>query len=167
MMARFGSGLLTVGLLTGSAGVAFGQVTYSDDAIEEIQSVSVRVDVTGNPQGGRLARLLEDVINQELDRADILFERGDPRAGDCCVVRLDVRLASGAGRSRFGQAYVARLEVGYQDRLGPVPTWVTIWAGRTLSNIVEQADLTETLRFTARELAVDFIDRYRARFPRR
>ncbi len=29
------------------------------------------------------ARLLEDIVRQELTRADILYERGDPRADDC------------------------------------------------------------------------------------
>jgi hypothetical protein len=144
-----------------------GQVPTSGDAVEEIRSISFRADVTGGPDGGRLARLLEDVIRQELDRADILFERGDPRAGDCCVLRLDVRLANGAGRSRFGAGFVARLELGYDDRLGNLPTWTIIWTGRVLSNIVERSELTETLRFAARDLVGDFVDLYRVHFPRR
>jgi hypothetical protein len=156
-----------VALLTSVGGAAAAQVSYSADAVEEIQSISIRVDLTGGgSDGARMTRLLEDVIIQELKRADILFERPDPRSGDCCVLRLDVRLADGSGRGRFGQAYVARLELGFQEHLGSVPTWTTIWAGRVLSNIVERPDLPETLRFVARELAVDFVDLYRTHFPR-
>jgi hypothetical protein len=115
---------------------------------------------------GRLSRLLEDVIRRELQRADILFEVSDPRPQDCCILRLDVRLATGPGRSRFGVAYTARLELAFRDHIGTtVPTWTIIWQGRMLANIVERADLTETLRFATRELAGDFVDRYRERFP--
>jgi hypothetical protein len=155
-----------VAIAIGVAMPLAAQVTFSNDAVEEIQSLSVRVDVLGSPDAGRLSRLLQDVINQELTRADLLFERGDPRGGDCCLLRLEVRLGTGTGRSRFGQSYSSRLELGFQDRLGNVPTWTVIWAGRTLSNIIEPPDLTETLRFVARELVVDFIDLYRVHFPR-
>ena len=148
------------------AGGAVAQTPFSGDAVEEIQSISVRVDVSGGSDGGRLARLLEDVIRQELRRADVLLERGDPRGGDCCLLRLDVRLVAGAGRARFGNGFVARLEVGFEDRLGNSPTWVTVWAGRTVSNIVEKTELTESLRFAARELTGDFVDLYREHFPR-
>ncbi len=161
-----GLGLLVLGALVAPV-AAVGQVPSSGDAVEEIQSLSVRTDVVGGADGGRLARLLADVLRQELNRADILFERGDPRAGDCCVLRLDVRLANGAGRSRFGAGFAARLELGYDDRLGNIPTWTLIWTGRVLSNIVERAELTESLRFAARELVGDFIDLYREHFPRR
>jgi hypothetical protein len=157
---------LVAGLCVAPAAVA-GQVSFSRDAVEELQSISVRVDVLGSADNGRLARLLEDVLRQELNRADVLFERGEPRADDCCVLRLDLRLATGAGRSRFGVGYTARLELGYHDRLGNVPTWTTIWAGRMVSNIVERTELTELTRSAARELAGDFIDLYRERFPRR
>lgn len=143
------------------------QTGFSRDAVEELQSISVRADVAGDADGGRIARLLEDVLRQELTRADILFERSDPRADDCCVLRLDVRLASGAGRSRFGVAYTVRLELGYPDRLGNVPTWTTVWAGRMMANIVERSELTDGLRFAAKELAGDFVDLYREHFPRR
>ncbi len=157
-------GLLAV-LLTPVAAVA--QVPTTGDAVEEIQSLSARADVIGGADGGRLAGLLEDVLRQELNRADLIFERGDPRAGDCCVLRLDVRLATGSGRSRFGTGFVARLELGYEDRLGNIPTWTVIWTGRALSNIVERTELTESLRFATRELVGDFIDLYREHFPRR
>ncbi|MBM4186574.1 MAG: hypothetical protein FJ206_04605 [Gemmatimonadetes bacterium] len=143
------------------------QTRFSPDAVEEIQSLSVRVDVAGDADGGRLGRLLDDVIRQALERADILFERPDPRAGDCCVLRLDVRLATGAGRSRFGVGYSARLELGFEDRLGSVPTWTVAWAGRLMTNVVERAELSDALRFTAGQLTGDFIDLYRERFPRR
>ena len=161
-------GLVVAGLLAGLvARPAAGQVGFSGDAVEEIQSIAVRVDMVGGTEDGRLARLLEDVIRQELVRADILFERADPRGGDCCVLRLDVRRAEGAGRARFGSGFTARLELGFPERLGNAPTWTVVWAGRTLSNIVERTELTESLRFAARELAGDFIDLYREHFPRR
>jgi hypothetical protein len=159
---------LVLGLIAASAPErpAWAQVSSSGDAIEEIRSLSVRADVLGDQRdGGQLARLLEDVILQELRRADILFEVGDPRQGDCCVLRLDVRLATGAGRSRFGIGYTARLELAHPDRLGTLPTWTLVWTGRMLANIVERQDLTEALRFAARELAGDFVDLYRERFP--
>jgi hypothetical protein len=153
-------------ILLGLAAPVAAQVTFSNDAVEEIQSLSVRVDVVGSPDAGRLSRLLQDIITQELTRADLLFERPDPRGGDCCLLRLEIRLGTGTGRARFGQSYSSRLELGFQDRLGNVPTWTVIWAGRTLSNIIEQPDVTETLRFVTRELVVDFIDLYRVHFPR-
>lgn len=143
------------------------QTSFSRDAVEELQSISVRADVAGDADAGRLARLLEDVIRQELTRADILYERSDPRADDCCLLRLDVRLATGSGRGRFGVGYTVRLEMGYLDRLGSAPTWTTVWAGRILSNIVERQELSDGLRFAARELIGDFVDLYREHFPRR
>jgi hypothetical protein len=159
--------LLALGVLVVAPGAALAQMSYSHDAIEEIQSISVRADVQGPGDNGRLARLLEDIVRQELTRADILYERGDPRADDCCTLRLDVRLATGAGRARFGVGYTARLELGYRDRLGNAPTWTTIWAGRMLSNIVERPELDQSVRSAALELVGDFIDRYREYFPRR
>ena len=143
------------------------QTSFSRDAVEELQSISVRADVAGDADAGRLARLLEDVIRQELTRADILYERSNPRADDCCLLRLDVRLATGSGRGRFGVGYTVRLEMGYLDRLGSAPTWTTVWAGRILSNIVERQELSDGLRFAARELIGDFVDLYREHFPRR
>ncbi len=148
------------------AAPARAQVSYSADALEEIRSLTVRVDVSGGGvEDGRLTGLLTEVIRQELRRADILWEQAVPRAGDCCVLRLDVRMTSGTGRSRFGVAYTLRLELGLVDALGSLPTWTTIWAGRMLGNVVERPDLTESLRFATRELAGDFVDRYRERFP--
>ncbi len=157
--------LILLVMLLAPAGAA-GQVSSSSAALEEIQSLVLRADVQGGgPEDARLARLLEDVLRQELRRADILYETADPRGGDCCVLRLDVRLTTGSGRARFGVAYTARLELAYPDRLGPLPTWTLLWQGRMLGNIVERAELTETLRFATRELAGDFVDRYRERFP--
>ncbi|MEO8449843.1 MAG: hypothetical protein ABI647_08645 [Gemmatimonadota bacterium] len=149
------------------AAPATAQVTFSADAIEELQTLTVRVDVFGSGRDdGQLGGLLEEAIRQELRRADILFERGEPRADDCCVLRLDVRLVTGAGRARFGTGYITRLELGFMDRIGNVPTWTTLWAGRFLSNIVERPDLAENLRAAARDLVGQFIDLYRERFPR-
>ena len=161
-------GLGLCGALAGAGvpGAAAGQATTSTAAFEEIQSLIIRTDVVGGGvEDARLARLLEDVIRQELRRADILYEVSDPRPGDCCVLRLDVRLTEGSGRARFGVAYTARLELAYADRVADFPTWTLLWTGRMLGNIVERRELTETLRFAAHELAADFVDRYRERFP--
>jgi hypothetical protein len=142
------------------------QTTSSVAALEEIQSLVIRADVLGGGvEAARLARLLEDVVRQELRRADILYEVSEPRQGDCCVLRLDVRLTTGSGRARFGTAFTARLELAFPDRVADFPTWTLLWTGRMLGNIVERQELTEALRFTARELAGDFVDRYRERFP--
>ncbi len=146
---------------------ARAQTSFSKDAVEELQSISVRADVAGDADAGKFARLLEDVLRQELTRADILYERSDPRADDCCLLRLDVRLATGSGRARFGVGYTVRLEMGYLDRLGNAPTWTTVWAGRIVSNIVERQELADGLRFAAREVIGDFVDLYREHFPRR
>lgn len=159
--------LLALGALATVPVVAAAQVSYSHEAIEELQSITVRADVTGPGDNGRLARLLEDIMRQELTRADILYERGDPRADDCCTLRLDVRLATGAGRARFGVGYTIRLELGFRDRLGNAPTWTTVWAGRLLSNIVERSELDQSVRSAALDLVGDFVDRYREYFPRR
>ncbi|MGE0555186.1 MAG: hypothetical protein AB7R55_17285 [Gemmatimonadales bacterium] len=157
---------LAAALLLAAAPAVVGQVRGSSDAIEEVRSLSVRVDILGGgPEDGRLSGILEAEIRQELQRADILAELGEPRSGDCCVLRLDVRLARGAGRARFGVAYTARLELAYPDRFGTLPSWTLLWTGRMLGNIVERQDLVETLRFAAHDLAADFVDRYRERFP--
>ena len=148
-------------------GLLQAQINYTRDAVEELQSLSVRADVAGAGDNGRSARLLEEVIRQELRRADVLYELSDPRADDCCVLRLDVRLATGAGRARFGVGFVMNLELGYRDQFGRVPAWTVIWQGPSRSNIVERAELDEALRFAARELAGQFVDIYRERFPRR
>ncbi|MEZ4457149.1 MAG: hypothetical protein R2882_11465 [Gemmatimonadales bacterium] len=166
-MSRLGFVLAVAAALAVLGPEAQAQTAFSNDAVEELQSLTLRVDLIGGPDGGITPRLLEDVLRQELVRADIPYELADPRADDCCVLRLDVRLATGAGRSRFGIGYVARLELGYRDRLGNVPTWTVIWAGRVRSNVVERAELADNLRAAARELAGDFIDLYRQRFPRR
>lgn len=152
--------------LTGPAALD-AQVNFSRDAVEELQSLSVRVDIAGGADNGRSARLLEEVIRQELRRADVLYELSDPRADDCCVLRLDVRLATGSGRARFGVGFAMNLELGYREQFGRVPAWVTIWQGVSRSNIVERAELDEALRFAARDLAGQFVDLYRERFPRR
>lgn len=159
--------LLVVAAMLGAQLPLAAQTRFSPDAVEEIQSLSVRVEVVGDPDGGRLVRLLDDAIRQQLHRADILFERPDPRGGDCCVLRLDIRLATGAGRSRFGVGYVVRLELGFEDRMGGVPAWTLIWTSRLMANVVERAELTDGVRFAAGELVGDFVDLYRERFPRR
>lgn len=149
------------------ANPAAGQARFSLEAIEEIRSLTLRADVDGGPDNGQVARLLTDVLREVLVRADILAELPDPRADECCVLRADVRLATGAGRARFGVGYVVRLELGYVDRFGNIPAWTLLWTSLSRSNIVERAELTESLRAAVRELAGDFADRYRERFPRR
>lgn len=158
---------MIAGLLGLAVRPAAAQVAWSTEAIEEIQSIAVRADVSGNGVDPTpLARMLEEVVRQELRRADILWERSEPRAGDCCILRLDVRVTTGSGRARFGIAYIVRMELGYGDRLGNLPTWTVVWAGRQLSNIVERVDLEESLRGVAHDLAGNFVDLYRERFPR-
>jgi hypothetical protein len=62
---------------------------------------------------------------------------------------------------------IVRLELGYLDRFGNLPVWAVLWTGRSRSNIVERAELTESVRAVTQELAGEFVDRYRERFPRR
>lgn len=141
-------------------------VASSAEALDEIRTLTVRADVQGaGSEDARLARLLEDVIRQDLRRANILRELGEPRPRDCCVLRLDVRLATGSGPFRFSAAYTVRLEMGLPEQVGRLQTWTVLWQGRMLGNIVEQSNLTETLRFTASELTGHFIDLFRERFP--
>lgn len=169
MPLRLRAGLLPVlalpALLVGAPSGARAQAGPSDDVLDEIRSLAVRVDVAG---GASVAGPLESLLAQELQRAGIFRDLPEPREADCCVLRLDVRIVEGSSRvPDWGgiAAYSARLELGHPDRLGRLDTWVVLWTGRTLGDVVDPRDLSDQLRFATRELAVDFIDRYLERFP--
>ena len=51
------------------------------------------------------------------------------------------------------------------DRLGRLETWVVLWRGRVMDDLVDIGDLDAQLRFAVRELADDFVDGYLAVFP--
>jgi hypothetical protein len=167
--ARFLCSLLVGGVFAAiGPGAVAAQVGTPDEALEEIRSLAVQVDVSGSGARAVAPRALEVVIRQELERVGILERLGEPRGRDCCVLRLDVRVISGAARSRAGggaTAFSARLELGQHDQLGRVQTWVVYWAGRTLDDFVAPGDLADQLRFTARELAVEFVDQYLVLYP--
>jgi len=166
--------LLAVALLSTLAALAPGQAAAQlptrSEALEEISSLSVRVDLTGSGARGALATPLEGVIRQELERVDILSRLREPRPRDCCVLRLDMRVVEGssgaAARVRGGvAAYSARLELGVRDQVGRLQSWTVLWTGRTMDGLVDPQDLPEQLRFAVRELAVEFADRYLEIFP--
>lgn len=143
------------------------QAGPSDDVLDEIRSLAVRVDVVGGGAAG-LRGPLESLLTGELQRAGILRDLPTPREGDCCVLRLDLRVVEGSSRvPDWGgiAAYSGRLELGQPDRLGRLDTWVVLWTGRTLGDVVDPRDLQDQLRFATRELAIEFIDRYLQRFP--
>lgn len=146
------------------------QVGSPDEALEEIRSLAIRVDLSGSGADASLAAPLQAVIRQELERVDILRRLREPRPRDCCELRLDVRLVSGTGgvaaRTRGGLvAYSARLELGLRDQLGRIDSWILLWTGRTMDDLVDPRDLQEQLRFATRELTVEFADRYLELFP--
>lgn len=158
----------SLALLTPAALTA--QVGSPDEALEEIRSLAIRVDLSGSGADASLAAPLRAVIRQELERVDILRRLREPRPRDCCELRLDVRLVSGttgvAARTRGGLvAYSARLELGLRDQVGRIDSWILLWAGRTLDDLVDPRDLQEQLRFATRELTVEFADRYLELFP--
>ena len=146
------------------------QVGSPDEALEEIRSLAIRVDLSGSGADASLAAPLQAVIRQELERVDILRRLREPRPRDCCELRLDVRLVSGtsgvAARTRGGLvAYSARLELGLRDQVGRIDSWILLWTGRTMDDLVDPRDLQEQLRFATRELTVEFADRYLELFP--
>ncbi len=146
------------------------QVGSPDEALEEIRSLAIRVDLSGSGADASLAAPLQAVIRQELERVDILRRLREPRPRDCCELRLDLRLVSGtsgvAARTRGGLvAYSARLELGLRDQVGRIDSWILLWTGRTMDDLVDPRDLQEQLRFATRELTVEFADRYLELFP--
>lgn len=146
------------------------QVGSPDEALEEIRSLAIRVDLSGSGADASLAAPLQAVIRQELERVDILRRLREPRPRDCCELRLDVRLVAGpaaaAARTRGGLvAYSARLELGLRDQVGRIDSWILLWTGRTMDDLVDPRDLQEQLRFATRELTVEFADRYLELFP--
>lgn len=157
-------------LVSGGLQSVSAQTGPSDDVLDEIRSLAVRVDVTDGGTGGAagVAGPLEALLTGELQRAGILRDLPQPREGDCCVLRLDVRVVEGSARvPDWGgiAAYSVRLELGQPDRLGRLDTWVVLWTGRAMGDVVDPRDLPEQLRFATRDLAVDFVDRYLERFP--
>lgn len=158
---------LAAAILSAAPRATAAQAGPSDDVLDEIRSLAVRVDVTGTG-GAPAGAPLEALLRGELQRAGILRDLPAPRDGDCCVLRLDVRVVEGSARvADWGgiAAYSARLELGQPDRLGRLDTWVVLWTGRTMGDVVDPRDLPDQLRFATRELAVDFVDRYLERFP--
>jgi hypothetical protein len=64
--------LAGLALIVATVVPAAAQVRCSSEAIEEIRSLAIRADVDGGgPDNGLLARLLEDVVRQTLELADI------------------------------------------------------------------------------------------------
>lgn len=144
----------------------------TDAVLDEIRSLRVRVAVAGGgaAPGGVVGPALERVITAELERAGVLRDLPLHREGECCELLLDVRLAHGAvGVPDWGgvAAYSARLELSQRERLGRLEGRLVLWSGRSASDVVAPSDLTDQLRFAARELAAEFVDRYRQRYPMR
>jgi len=167
--------MLLTAVLVGAVAVlaperATAQLPTQSEALEEIRSLAIRVDVSGSGARGSLATPLEGVIRQELERVDILSRLREPRPRDCCILRLDVRVVEGtsgaAARVRGGvAAYSARMELGVRDQVGRLQSWTVLWTGGTMDGLVDPQDLPEQLRFAVRELAVEFADRYLEIFP--
>ena len=155
-------------LLAGLPAPATAQVVPRAEALDEIRSLQVEVSVTGAagaPAG--LARSLERVVLEEMERARIPEELAPPRPRDCCLLRLDLRIASSRAGNVYGTGYTMRLDLGYPERVGGVEAWLLLWHGRTVDGVLDPADLPVVLGDRARELAVEFVDRYRERVPLR
>lgn len=136
--------------------------------VREIRSLDVAVELSGSGATAGLRAPLESVLLESLRRAGILDDLPDPRAGECCELRLDVRIVEGASRGldrRGLQAFAARLELGMSDRLGRLDTWVVLWRGRVMDDLIDAQDLETQLQFVVRELADEFVDSYLAVFP--
>lgn len=164
------AGLVAGGLMLLAPAGLGAQVGSPDEALEEIRSLAIRVDLSGSGADASLAAPLQAVIRQELERVDILRRLREPRPRDCCELRLDVRLVSGTSRAGVRTrgdlvAYSARLELGLRDQVGRIDSWILLWTGRTLDDLVDLRDLPEQLRFATRELTVEFADRYLELFP--
>lgn len=142
------------------------QAVWSTESFDEIDALSVRADISGGLRDAdQVARLLEAAIAAELRRAEIRFPVVEGRQEVCCLLRLDVRMVSTAARFRGAVGYTVRLELGQVDRTFPYPVWVTIWASRTLDGFFDPPDLVDALRHSAQDLAEEFVDRFRERFP--
>jgi hypothetical protein len=166
-------GALALALALGTSGAlahpagAGAQVTSRAEVLDEIRSLEVRAEVTGGAAGAALARELEALVVRELERTGILRELPPARAGECCLLRIDARLASSRGALRLGSGYTVRLDLGTFERVGRHDAWILLWQSRTLDGVVDSRDLPEILRAQVRELAVEFTDRYLERFPPR
>lgn len=159
---------LTAVLLAVLPEAAAGQVSSRGEILDEIRSLDVQVDVTGGeglPPG--LAQELERVVVRELERTGILRELATPRPGDCCLLRVDARLAASRGVLRLGSGYTVRLDLGVHERVGRHEGWLLLWQSPVLSGVVDPRELPEILRTQVLELAIGFTDQYRVRFPPR
>ena len=151
-----------------TAGPEVAEAQVPEGVVREIRSLAHGVELSGSGGAARLETPLEAVLRESLTRAGILADLPDPRAGECCELRLDVRVVEGTSRGidrRGLQAFAARLELGTSDRLGRLDTWVVLWRGRVMDDLVESQDLDTQLGFVARELADEFVDAYLAIFP--
>lgn len=157
---------IAASLALGVSGAVSAQVP--EDAIREIRSLTLGVALYGGGADTRLRAPLEAVLQESLARAGVLDDLPDPRAGECCELRLEVRVVEGNSRAidrRGLAAFSAHLELGMADRIGRLDSWVILWKGRVMDDLVEAADLETQLRFAVRELADDFVDGYLAVFP--
>ena len=159
---------LAIGWVAWGATPRSVEAQVPEEAIREIRSLTIGVDLSGGGASSSLRAPLEAVVRESLTRAGILADLPDPRARECCELRLDVRIVNGQARGpdrRGLQAFAIQLELGLPDRLGRLDTWVVLWRGRVMDDLVESPDLEAQLRFAARELADEFVDGYLAVFP--
>ncbi len=139
-----------------------------EEVVREIRSLVLAVELSGSGATASLRAPLQSVLRESLTRAGILADLPDPRPGECCQLRLDVHIVEGASRGldrRGLQAFAARLELGMPDRLGRLDTWVVLWRGRVMDDLIDTQDVETQLQFVVRELADDFVDGYLAVFP--
>lgn len=176
VLRRFGSFVLLAlgtGLtLFGPAGLDLGPRALSaqvpEDAIREIRSLTLAVEMSGSGASTGLRGPLETELRESLARAGILDDLPEPRRGECCVLRLDLRVVEGASRGldrRGLAAFAANLELATSDRLGRLDTRVVLWRGRVVDDLVDSEDLQSQLGYAVRDLADDFVDAYLAVFP--
>ncbi len=156
--------------LFGLAGAspAAAQSTPPEEAILEIRALDFGLEILGSAADAVSAGPIEMAFRAPFERMGILDDLPAAREGDCCELRLDVRVTDGvagvADRVPI-QAYSMRLEVGMRDRLGRSDTWVVLWRGLALDDIVETRNVETQLAYAARQLADEFLDAYLAVFP--
>lgn len=139
-----------------------------EDVILELRALDLQVHMIGSGADAVRAAPVEAAFRAPFDRLGLLEDLPTARPGDCCELRLDVRVTDGvvgvADRVPI-QAYSMRLEVGMRDRMGRTDTWVVLWRSPATDDIVEARDLETQLAFASRQLADDFLDAYLAVFP--
>ena len=156
-------GLLAAAWVTAPAAA---QVRFSSESFHEIEALQVRADISGGlPDDARVARILEEAIAAELRRAEIRLPAPEGRREFCCFLRLDVKIVTTPPRFRGATGYTLRLELARPDGSFGYPVWVVLWASRELTGFFEGTDLVEALRHAARDVADEFVDRFRERFP--